>query len=69
MGRVPAHYRGRAAGGLSSAVFVGQFASPLASQPIADAYSISTAYAVAGLFCLVAVVLPALVVAGVRRDR
>lgn len=60
MSRVPAEQRGRAAGALSSAVFLGQFASPLASQPIAAASSISTAYLVAGLFCLIACVVPAL---------
>ena len=61
MSRVPADMRGRAAGGLSSVVFLGQFASPLASQPLADAYDLSTAYLVAGAFCLLAISLPALV--------
>ena len=68
MARVPATMRGRAAGGLSSVVFLGQFASPLASQPIADAYDLSTAYLVAGTFCLGAVSLPAVVLA-LTRDR
>ena len=69
MGRVPAHFRGRAAGGLSSVVFLGQFASPLVSQPIADAYDLSTAYLVAGLFCLVAVVAPALIISARGRTQ
>ena len=60
MSRVPADQRGRAAGALSSAVFLGQFASPLFSQPIANASSIATAYLAAGLFCLVGVTIPAL---------
>ena len=64
MSRVPADQRGRAAGALSSAVFLGQFASPLFSQPIADAASIAVAYGVAGAFCLVFVALPALVMRG-----
>ena len=64
MSRVPASGRGRAAGLLSSAVFLGQFASPFASQPIADVWNISTAYAVAGLFCILAVTLPALFMRG-----
>ena len=66
MARVPATMRGRAAGGLSSVVFLGQFASPLASQPIADAHDLSTAYLVAGLFCIVAVSLPALAMTRLR---
>ena len=43
----PAHIRGRVVGGITTSTFVGQFASPLLSQPIANAFSLSTAYAVA----------------------
>lgn len=42
----PARVRGRVAGGTTTAIFVGQFSSPLVSQPIAGAFSLATAYAV-----------------------
>lgn len=41
----PARVRGRVAGGITTAIFVGQFASPLVSQPIANAAGLAAAYA------------------------
>lgn len=41
----PGRVRGRVAGGITTAIFVGQFASPLVSQPIANAAGLAAAYA------------------------
>ncbi|WP_181708522.1 MFS transporter [Chthonobacter rhizosphaerae] len=41
MAQVPARFRGRATGAMTTAVFIGQFVSPLGSQPIADAVGLS----------------------------
>ena len=43
----PARVRGRAAGGMTSAVFLGQFLSPLASQPAAEAWGLASAFLLA----------------------
>ena len=43
----PERIRGRALGGLTSAIFLGQFVSPLISQPIGGAYGFGTAFLVA----------------------
>lgn len=40
MGSVPARFRGRATGGMTTAVFLGQFMSPLLSQPLAVAFGL-----------------------------
>ena len=45
---IPAAARGRAVGGLITAVFLGQFLSPIAIQPIASQAGFSAAFAVAG---------------------
>ena len=42
--KTPAHVRGRVVGGITTSTFVGQFASPLLSQPIANAYNLGAAY-------------------------
>jgi MFS family permease len=44
MDQSPARIRGRVVGGVTTATFVGQFATPLVSQPIANAFSLSAAY-------------------------
>ena len=46
----PARVRGRATGGMTSAVFLGQFVSPLLSQPAAEAWGYGGAFLAAGLF-------------------
>ena len=43
--KAPERVRGRVAGGIATATFVGQFASPLVSQPIANAFGLAAAYA------------------------
>lgn len=55
LSRVPPHLRGRALGGLTTSLFLGQFVSPLASQPVVAAFGPSTAFAVvAGLAAVAA---------------
>jgi len=45
----PARLRGRAVGGLSSAMFVGHFLSPVISEPLSDAVGLDTTYGIAGM--------------------
>ena len=45
----PLHMRGRFVGGLTFFQFLGTFASPLYSQPIADRIEVTGAFAVTGL--------------------
>ncbi len=53
----PAHLRGRLSGGLVSSIFLGQFLSPVASQPIVDAYGYPPTFLLGGLLlCVVALV-------------
>jgi len=46
----PTHVRGRVLGGHTTAVFFGHFTSPFLSQPIADSWGLSAAYALAAAF-------------------
>lgn len=46
--QAPAAVRGRAVGGMTTAVFLGQFLSPIAGQPIVDAYGMGTLFFVSG---------------------
>lgn len=45
---VPDAVRGRTLGGLSTAMFLGQFLSPIATQPLAKVFSLGTVYAITG---------------------
>ncbi len=49
---IPLKLRGRAVGGLTTAIFLGQFFSPLVSQPISNATSLSFSYLIMGIFML-----------------
>jgi len=49
---IPAAARGRAVGYLTTAVFLGQFLSPIAIQPIASQAGFSAAFSVAGVISL-----------------
>ena len=49
---VPAAVRGRAVGGFTTAVFLGQFISPVAGQPIVDLFGIGKLFGIAGIFLL-----------------
>lgn len=48
MARVPASMRGRASGLLTTAFFLGQFASPLVSAPLVAAFGLAGTYAAVG---------------------
>lgn len=55
---VPSHLRGRALGGMTTSVFLGQFLSPLATQPILHAWGSGAMYgAVAGTLAGVALIV------------
>ncbi len=56
MARAPAALRGRAVGGLSASIFLGQFLSPLAVEPIAGPFGLATAYAVVGGLLILAAI-------------
>ena len=64
----PAALRGRALGVLSTAVYLGQFLSPLASQPVARAASTGSAFGAAALCALVAAALAVLAASRRRRS-
>ena len=49
---VPAPIRGRAVGGLTMAVFLGQFLSPFATQPVVGLFDLATAFIVTGVVSL-----------------
>ena len=58
---VPDGIRGRAIGGLSTALFLGQFLSPIVAQPVSLKFGLSSTYIYAGglllifgiIFCVV----------------
>ncbi|OJJ17825.1 hypothetical protein BKI52_28615 [marine bacterium AO1-C] len=56
MSLAPAKIRGRLIGGLTMAVFLGQFFSPIASEPIAKKWSLSIAFGAAGIIMLLMVI-------------
>ena len=64
----PAALRGRALGILSTAIYLGQFLSPLASQPVARASSVGSAFVLAAALCA-AVAVALAVLASSRRRR
>lgn len=49
MSLAPAKIRGRLIGGLTMAVFLGQFFSPIASEPVVKQWSLSIAFGAAGI--------------------
>ena len=58
MARVPATMRGRASGGISTAVFLGQFLSLLLSQPLVNHFGLDGAFLWVMLLMILIVVLP-----------
>lgn len=55
LARVPPRLRGRAMGGLTTSLFLGQFLSPVASQPLVERFGAGTAFGiVAGVAALAA---------------
>lgn len=67
MSRVPSTMRGRASGGLSTAVFLGQFLSPVLSQPMVNRAGLHGAFLLATLIMLILIALPVAVVLARRR--
>jgi MFS family permease len=59
LGTIPAHLRGRAAGIVVSCFFLGQFLSPLFSQPIVSRWGLGTCFLLAGatLFAVAALMV------------
>jgi MFS family permease len=49
---IPEYMRGRAVGGLTTAIFMGQFISPVAGQPLSGLFGTGILFAGAGLFML-----------------
>ncbi|ASJ74377.1 MFS transporter [Granulosicoccus antarcticus] len=58
MSQVPSTMRGRASGGISTAVFLGQFLSPLLSQPLVVRFGLEGAFFGVMLLMLLFVVVP-----------
>lgn len=58
MSKIPSTMRGRASGGLSTAIFLGQFLSPLLSQPLVKLYGLGGAFAAAVVIIVLLVLLP-----------
>lgn len=54
---VPVSLRGRSVGGLTTAVFLGQFLSPLAAQPVSQAFTFGTLFLASGAILLVLAVV------------
>ena len=67
LAHVPAALRGRAMGGLTMSFFLGQFSSPLLTQPIARAFGLSAVFAFTS--ALVALFAVGFIVAAFRRAR
>lgn len=67
MSRVPSTMRGRASGGLTTAIFLGQFLSPLLSQPLVKTLGLGGAFLGAMFIMLVCVVIPALAILWLSR--
>lgn len=58
MSQVPATMRGRASGGLSTSIFLGQFVSPLLSQPLVKSFSLANAFLASSVLMLILVIVP-----------
>ena len=55
MGLAPPHLRGRLVGGTTMSIFLGQFVSPMVSQPMVDAVGKAAAFGLmAGIVAMVA---------------
>lgn len=63
MAKVPSTMRGRASGGLTTAIFIGQFLSPLLSQPLIKSYSLNGAFMGAAIIMIIIVIVPSAVMA------
>jgi len=50
---VPASVRGRAVGGLTTAIFMGQFISPVISQPLSNVFGLALTFQYAGIMLII----------------
>ncbi len=66
LSEAPEHLRGRISGMLTTAVFLGQFLSPIMTQPLIDALSISSGFLIVGITTAVLSLLIAGVLVGSR---
>lgn len=62
MSRVPATMRGRASGGLTTAIFLGQFMSPFLSVPFVNQFGLNGSFLGAVIIMLALIILPAALV-------
>ncbi|MFK8083105.1 MAG: MFS transporter [Granulosicoccus sp.] len=69
MSKVPSTMRGRSSGGLTTAVFIGQFLSPILSQPVVNTYDLASAFRLAGTVMVALVVLPCIAVKVMQKFR
>ncbi|MCT7377391.1 MFS transporter [Chelativorans salis] len=69
MGLAPESHRGRVAGMLTACIFLGQFVSPLISQPLAAQVGYAAAFATGSLAILVAALVALAVAIGASRRR
>ena len=53
----PAELRGKAVGGMTSMLFLGQFFSPIIAQPLVNQVGLSATFAVAGAAALLIAIL------------
>ena len=51
----PVQIRGRVIGGFTTALFLGQFLSPIVSQPVISSFAVANTFLVAGLLMLAVV--------------
>ncbi|MFK7890123.1 MAG: MFS transporter, partial [Granulosicoccus sp.] len=58
MSEIPADMRGRASGGMTTAVFTGQFLSPLISQPLVTTHGLSNTFLYAGVAAVSLAMIP-----------
>jgi len=65
----PEAIRGRALGGVTTTIFLGQFLSPVASQPVGGALGFGTVYLLAGVLALLVAFFVALLLVSVERRK
>lgn len=63
----PDHRRGAVSGAVTTALFLGQFMSPLVTQPIVDLYGYHRTFLTAAVLCLPMAVIAAAMLGGARK--
>lgn len=69
MNIAPDNIRGKVMSGMSSAVFIGQFLSPFATEPFINAFDAHTAFGIGGAICLMLSFIAAFLSWPFKRDR